>query len=313
MKQNSDSRFLKWLATLEGKFDTLLGILSMLAVATVVSNEMISPDWTLPWVNIPWVSVGMGARAFIWLVFVANFVVYCLASRRPVTYVRSHMLELIVCLAWIPHYHAGSMFNHSLLNFDPLPVDLLQLIGTIAHAWRTVRFTAQRFNSHPLFVTGSAAVVVVTAASALLNHFEPQTFKTFWDALWYSLATVTTIGYGDIVPHTAIGRVIGGVLILSGISIFAVFVGLTSELVRERLLAHHKKVGDIKDEAEVIARDQNRVMVEVLAELKTNNELLRKLIEETQRANSRAQEPQKPSANESAGPCLPEDKNSRVD
>jgi hypothetical protein len=85
-------------------------------------------------------------------------------------------------------------------------------------------------------LTSSAAVLLIFTSGALLNHFEPETFKTFWDGAWFSLTTVTTVGYGDLTPKTAAGRIITTGLIVCGISLFGVFLGLSSELVRAKLL-----------------------------------------------------------------------------
>ncbi len=44
---------------------------------------------------------------------------------------------------------------------------------------------------------------------------------SFFDALWRSLSTITTVGYGDIYPVTTAGRIIGGFTMIVGISTFA--------------------------------------------------------------------------------------------
>ena len=44
---------------------------------------------------------------------------------------------------------------------------------------------------------------------------------SFFDALWWSLSTITTVGYGDIYPVTTAGRIIGGFTMIVGISTFA--------------------------------------------------------------------------------------------
>ena len=57
---------------------------------------------------------------------------------------------------------------------------------------------------------------------------------SFGDALWWSLATVTTVGYGDIAPVTLIGRIVGGITMVVGISTFALVTAKLAEfLVRE--------------------------------------------------------------------------------
>ena len=56
---------------------------------------------------------------------------------------------------------------------------------------------------------------------------------SFFDALWWSTATITTVGYGDVYPVSAAGRIIGGFTMVVGISTFAVVTAKVAEwLVR---------------------------------------------------------------------------------
>lgn len=54
---------------------------------------------------------------------------------------------------------------------------------------------------------------------------------SFFDALWWSLGTITTAGYGDVVPVTAEGRIIGGFTMLVGISTFAIVTAKVAEFL----------------------------------------------------------------------------------
>jgi hypothetical protein len=135
--------------------------------------------------------------------------------------------------------------------------------------------TKMRLLNRPVVVTGLIATCLVAAASYLLCQVEPKTFPTFWDGAWYSITTITTIGYGDLVPHSPMGRLISVVLILSGISLFGVLVGLVSEMVRERLLkSDHITMKDLSDQL----TENKALLSELLAERKQQNELLRQLL-----------------------------------
>jgi voltage-gated potassium channel len=61
---------------------------------------------------------------------------------------------------------------------------------------------------------------------------DPHDFPSLGLALWWSLQTVTTVGYGDVVPTTDVGRVIGGVELVLGVSFIAFLTaGVTSTVV----------------------------------------------------------------------------------
>ena len=53
----------------------------------------------------------------------------------------------------------------------------------------------------------------------LVEHGVNPEVPTYDSAMWYSIVSMTTVGYGDIVPITAIGRIIGIIIILTGIYI----------------------------------------------------------------------------------------------
>ena len=84
-------------------------------------------------------------------------------------------------------------------------------------------------------------IVLVTAATA--THFferneQPELFGNLPSSLWWAVVTLTTTGYGDIVPHTVGGRMVGSVVMVSGILVLALMTGILAtgfaEEVRRR-------------------------------------------------------------------------------
>ncbi len=76
------------------------------------------------------------------------------------------------------------------------------------------------------------AIVLLTAASIaylLERHAHPdhpETFASIPAALWWGIVTMTTTGYGDIVPYTVAGRALSGIVMVGGILIFALWTGI---------------------------------------------------------------------------------------
>jgi voltage-gated potassium channel len=87
------------------------------------------------------------------------------------------------------------------------------------------RATASLSGRVGIYVVASAGLVLLVAALAMLDaeRHDPQAnIKTFGDALWWAVSTMTTVGYGDRFPTTSDGRYIGAGLMLAGIALLGV-------------------------------------------------------------------------------------------
>jgi voltage-gated potassium channel len=67
------------------------------------------------------------------------------------------------------------------------------------------------------WLVGAFVAVALGAAIVVRVIAEPD-FPSFGEALWWSIQTVTTVGYGDVAPTTTEGRVVAGVLMIAGIA-----------------------------------------------------------------------------------------------
>jgi voltage-gated potassium channel len=84
------------------------------------------------------------------------------------------------------------------------------------------------------------ATVLVFAGAVLVRIIEPETFTSIGLALWWAVTTVTTVGYGDIVPHSTAARVVAAALMLAGVSLIPVVTSVAvSVLTVKRTQALH--------------------------------------------------------------------------
>lgn len=123
-----------------------------------------------------------------------------------------------------------------------LPIDLRYL--RIFRLFRLARiFKLTRYNKaiQTVKVVMSAKKEIITISfiligiilylvSALMYYVEnaaqPEVFSSIPKTMWWGVATLTTVGYGDIYPVTALGRFLGGVIAILGIGIFAIPTGI---------------------------------------------------------------------------------------
>jgi voltage-gated potassium channel len=98
-----------------------------------------------------------------------------------------------------------------------------------------------------------AVGLVVVAGTFIMYEIERgaanSKMTTFLDALWWCVATVTTVGYGDVVPVTSIGRMVALVYMFFGIALISILMAvITNTFYRKRIQKdeNEKKEQDIK-------------------------------------------------------------------
>ena len=87
----------------------------------------------------------------------------------------------------------------------------------------------------------AAAVVIFGVVERLID---PKTFHSIWLGMWWAIQTVTTVGYGDVVPNQTAGKVIAGVLMLGGLSLIAVVTAAITSGFVSRAEARRTATGD---------------------------------------------------------------------
>ena len=86
----------------------------------------------------------------------------------------------------------------------------------------------------PLITVGFLAAAYVLISALVIFNAEPDTFDTFFDAIYWATVSLTTMGYGDIYPVTTVGRIVTMVSSIFGIAIIALPSGIiTAGLMEE--------------------------------------------------------------------------------
>lgn len=85
-----------------------------------------------------------------------------------------------------------------------------------------------------LVVLGIAILYILISALVILN-VEPETFDSFFDAVYWATVSLTTVGYGDIYPVTVIGKIVTMISAFMGIAIVALPAGIITSGFMEEL------------------------------------------------------------------------------
>jgi voltage-gated potassium channel len=105
------------------------------------------------------------------------------------------------------------------------------------------------------------AVTLVLIAAVLARAIEPETFTSIGLALWWAVTTVTTVGYGDVVPQSTEGRLVGAALMLTGLSLIPLLVSVVVSIltVKRANEQHERDARNLEEQSQRLARIEQRL------------------------------------------------------
>lgn len=139
--------------------------------------------------------------------------------------------SLVDLMAILPFYLGFIAANNAFLLriFRIVRIFRLSRMGRFSRAWAALS-DALRARRYELVLSASLAALLLLFSSACLYiveaPYQPDSFGSIPRALWWSVATLTTVGYGDVTPVTALGKLFAGVTAISGIGIIAMPTGI---------------------------------------------------------------------------------------
>ncbi|HSU16124.1 ion transporter [Longimicrobium sp.] len=134
-------------------------------------------------------------------------------------------MALVDVLAVLPFFAAAGAVDLRVLRAARLfrLVRLLKATRYIA-AMRVFRHVLRTKREELVLTTAIMSMLLVVAASVMYfaeNEAQPQKFSSIPESMWWAVATLTTVGYGDVYPVTPLGRLAGGCIAILGLGFFA--------------------------------------------------------------------------------------------
>jgi len=215
-------------------FDILLIVTIIVSIVVVILDSVpkFSTGSHLLFNNIEWI---------ITFIFTAEYILRIIIARKPIKYIFS-FYGIIDLLATIPSY-LGIIFTGgaSLIVFRSLR--LLRIF----RVFKLSRYTSAGFvlkkslNASKakigVFLMAVFTVVIVIGTIMYLVEGEASGFTSIPKGIYWTIVTITTVGYGDIAPITGFGQFIASLTMLTGYAVIAVPTGIvTAEISQQNRL-----------------------------------------------------------------------------
>ncbi len=159
---------------------------------------------------------------FICIVFLVDFWIRFKKADNRVEFMKWGWIDLIASIPFLDFARAGRVIR------------LIRLVR-VFRALKSTKLIYEHIthNKKQSVLTSVAliSILMIIFSSIAILQFEKDinsNIKTAEDAIWWSYVTITTVGYGDKYPITTEGRIIGAILMTTGVGIFGTFTALVS-------------------------------------------------------------------------------------
>ncbi len=213
------------------------------------------------WLLIQWQIESLGqvdplhrliASVVTWLFFVIELSLLLAFVRDRRDFIRHNWMLVVAVVAGVFYI---ILFHNQRLWF-------LRDFQPILAVWCMVpsgRMIWNYFADGKLSTTLMASLIIVIAFGLLVSGIDPNV-KSPWDGIWWALATVSTVGYGDVVPSSALGRILGAALIVMGLGIFVIitanFLAIFLKRERKEIQEAETEIKKVLDKLDHIQKDQ---------------------------------------------------------
>jgi voltage-gated potassium channel len=197
---------------------------------------------TLPNLDAATIDILQLTETVIVALFTLEYLLRLYVADRKIGYVFS-FYGLIDLIAIIPFYISSGIDLRSLRIFRMLR--LIRLIKLVRYSKAICRFSrALSIAKEEIILFGVVTIMLLYLSAVGIYYFEkeaqPEAFKSIFHSLWWAVATLTTVGYGDVYPITIGGRIFTFFILMIGLGIVAVPAGLLASALSKARMEHQE-------------------------------------------------------------------------
>ncbi len=193
----------------------------------------------------------------VWLVFSTEFMVSLYLVHNKKRYIKYNWMNLLIIVLTIPWIPWGGNWAAIFRSLR-----LLLFIRVFITVFKDMFLMLK---NHGLGFILIGALFFIIISGAIFSAIEDIPFTT---GLWYSLVTLTTVGYGDVTPVTDVGKIFGAFLIVFGVILFSLIIANISSFLVEseqkKMECHFVEMERVIENRIQEASEQNEEKIEKL-------------------------------------------------
>ncbi|MEO8332841.1 MAG: ion channel [Gallionella sp.] len=179
----------------------------------------------------------------VWLSFLIETFLLSALVRNRRAYLFGNWMNLVIIVGGMPFFWQFAPLAGLLRSFR-----LVLVVVILARLSKSIRVLLSR---HQLGNTLAVAFITMVLSGVIVSRIDPS-IGSAWDGMWWAWVTMATVGYGDVVPHSAAGRLFGALLILFGVVLLSL---LTANLAAFLIGGEVEKVEREEKEADRMLKD----------------------------------------------------------
>ena len=220
-------------------YEILLVVLSLYVLLALLLERVVA-------LSPSTLQVLMLVDALVCVIFLADFFVQLLSAKNKLHYLRWGWIDLVSSIPMLPILRWGRLVR---------VIRVVRLLRGI-RASKILSNVIFAHRAKGALATATLLCLVLTVfGSVTILHVETDptsNIRTPSDAVWWSLATIATVGFGDKYPVTAEGRALGVLLMIGGIGLFGTFTGYLATWFMEFGAKPHDSVEKLAPELEAL-------------------------------------------------------------
>ncbi len=185
---------------------------------------------TLPNLSVKTSNILAMIERTIVVLFLIEYILRVVLSKKKLSYILS-FYGLIDLISILPVFLTGSSGSQTLRVLRLLRLVRIFKLARYNQAIKRVG-KAISIAKEELILFSFVTIILLYLSALGIYHFEheaqPDKFQSIFDCLWWAVATLTTVGYGDVYPITLGGRLFTFALLMLGLGVVAVPTGIVS-------------------------------------------------------------------------------------